>query len=115
MKMVGHRFGCWVVAGLAFLVLPAGCGREIGDDCGTNVDCGSGRICDLSQPDGYCTISPCRPDTCPSEAVCVVFSVDDSFCMRTCGTDDECRAGYRCVTGYEEYPGFCNASLPSGP
>jgi len=88
----------------------AGCGREIGDDCSTNVDCGTSRICDLSQPGGYCTISPCRADTCPSEAVCVRFSVDDSFCMRTCEVSDECREGYRCVTDFEGYPGFCNAA-----
>lgn len=91
------------------------CGREIGDDCATNVDCGSGRICDLSQPGGYCTISPCRPETCPAEAICVVFTVDDSYCMRTCATRDECREGYECVTGYEGYPGFCNAALPARP
>lgn len=104
-----------VGAGVVAALVLAGCDREIGDDCATNVDCGTGRICDLSQPDGYCTISPCRADTCPGEAVCVIFSVDDSYCMRTCATSDECREGYVCVTGYEEVPGFCNAAFPSGP
>ncbi len=110
MSMARRRHGFLVGAGLAAALVLSACGREIGDDCATNVDCGTDRICDLSQPGGYCTLSPCRPDTCPGEAVCVVFSVDDSYCMRTCETSDECREGYVCVTDYEEVPGFCNAA-----
>lgn len=90
------------------------CSREIGDDCSSNTDCGSGRICDLSQPGGYCTISPCREDTCPPEAICVEFSPTDSYCMRACTISDECRAGYLCVSNYKGYKGFCSAAGPSG-
>lgn len=95
------------------LALLVACGREIGDDCSTSTDCGSGRICDLSQPGGYCTISPCREETCPEESICVRFTVDDSYCMRSCASRDECREGYVCVLDFRDYPGFCNAAPPS--
>lgn len=109
---ISHRIV--LISALLAMVALAACGREIGDDCSTNVDCGSGRLCDLSQPGGYCTISPCRADSCPTEAVCVVFSVNDSYCMRSCATRDECREGYECVLDFQDVPGFCNASLPDG-
>jgi len=99
------------IAFLACLLLPA-CAREIGDDCGTNADCGTGRFCDTSQPGGYCTLTPCRPDTCPNEALCVEFTADDTYCMRKCIADDECRMDYRCILGYLDYQGFCNQLPP---
>ena len=101
-----------MVALLSLALFFSACGREIGDDCGTNVDCGTGRICDLSQPGGYCTVSPCRPDYCPGESICVEFTPDDTYCMRRCDADEECRKGYLCVLGHradeQEYAGFCN-------
>ncbi|MBL6976264.1 MAG: hypothetical protein ISR64_11075 [Deltaproteobacteria bacterium] len=97
-----------VAAGVALTA----CGRQIGDDCGSNVDCGSGRICDTSQPGGYCTVSPCRPDYCPSESICVEFTPDDTYCMRQCDANEECRKDYECVLGFQAddqvYSGFCN-------
>jgi hypothetical protein len=53
----------------------ASCGKKIGDSCQTAADCDpSGtRICDLSQPGGYCTILGCDETTCPSEAACIRF------------------------------------------
>ncbi|NOZ01353.1 MAG: hypothetical protein GXP54_05625 [Deltaproteobacteria bacterium] len=99
----------------ACLVLSA-CGRDIGDDCSTNVDCGTGRICDTSQPGGYCTISPCRPDYCPGASICVEFTPDDAYCMQGCEADEECRQGYECVVGFNvgshEYAGFCDQITP---
>ncbi len=51
----------------------AGCGSQIGDSCQTSTDCdpNGNRICDLSQPGGYCTVMGCDETTCPSEATCV--------------------------------------------
>jgi len=99
---------------LVFFVLLFACGREIGDDCSRNSDCGSGTgyMCDLSKPGGYCTISPCIEGTCPSEAVCVKFSPDDSYCMRQCHDDFDCRKGYVCVKAFCGNPSFCNSSQP---
>jgi hypothetical protein len=92
-----------------------GCRPNIGDACGSATDCSSqgDRLCDITQPDGYCTIFYCEPDTCPSEAACVAFnlsldpacgSLDDSrwgrfarsFCMYVCEDDSDCRDGYAC-------------------
>jgi len=95
----------------------AGCTPQIGDDCSTSLDCSTqgDRLCDTTQPGGYCTIFNCEPDTCPEdEASCVAFnneldpacgSVDDgewarferSFCMQKCDDDEDCRSGYECV------------------
>ena len=93
-----------------------GCQPKIGDDCETAIDCSTlgDRLCDTSQPGGYCTVFNCEPDTCDDEAVCVAFdteldpacqSVNDgrygrfgrTFCMRKCKDDGDCRDQYRCV------------------
>ncbi|HLK91708.1 MAG TPA: hypothetical protein VKZ18_17585 [Polyangia bacterium] len=53
----------------------ASCGKKIGDDCQTAADCdpNGARICDISQPGGYCTILGCDETTCPSEAACIRY------------------------------------------
>lgn len=97
-----------------------GCAPEIGDDCTTSLDCSQlgDRLCDTSQPEGYCTIFNCEPDACPDEAVCMGFgleldpacsTVDDArwnrfertFCMIACEEQDDCRPGYVCATAAE--------------
>jgi len=109
-----HAF-CLLGAALAL-----GCQPQIGDECQTSVDCSQGgeRLCDITQPGGYCTIFNCEPNTCPEDSACIAFgaqlsgasacsSADGlsrftrSFCMRTCGSNDDCRGGYTCadVTG----------------
>lgn len=92
----------------------AGCKPQIGDDCSVSTDCSNvgDRLCDTTQPGGYCTIFNCEPGTCPDEAVCVAFKTSLSlscpspqgaerlrrtFCMRNCSDDSDCRTGYRCI------------------
>jgi hypothetical protein len=60
---------------LAMALGAAACGKQIGDECQTASDCSpsGGRICDLAQPGGYCTILGCDETTCPSEATCIRF------------------------------------------
>jgi hypothetical protein len=92
-----------------------GCSSKIGDKCTLNTDCSisNTRACDTSQPDGYCTIFNCSPNTCPDQAACVEFQAsiagcpyDDyaspartgrTFCMETCHRDSDCRDGYVCA------------------
>lgn len=100
---------------LCALALLAACKPEIGDDCELSTDCSASgdRLCDSTQPGGYCTIFGCDPGGCPEEAVCVAFNsqVSDvaacqdpqgasrflrSFCMRRCDSDEDCRSGYVC-------------------
>jgi len=67
-------FGLTVfMAGLVAFV--AGCDSEIGDSCSANVDCSSNgdRLCDTSQPGGYCTVEGCSATSCPGGSVCVAF------------------------------------------
>ena len=103
---------------LALLVaLTAGCRAEIGDSCVASADCSpqGDRLCDTSQPEGYCTVFSCEPDTCAEEAVCVGFGLtldpacevvgtdprwkrfQRTFCMYACESDDDCREGYACA------------------
>jgi hypothetical protein len=52
------------------------CGKKIGDECKTAIDCNEeddSRSCDISQPGGYCTVEGCDEKSCPSEAACVRF------------------------------------------
>lgn len=96
---------------LCGLVVLAGCQPSIGDKCVLSTDCSTrgDRLCDSTQPGGYCTQFNCRGDDCPSEAVCVLFSgsvpgcpIDDrhapprtgrSMCLFACQTDADCRTG----------------------
>ena len=89
-----------------------GCNPKIGDDCSTSTDCSiSGdRLCDTTQPGGYCTIFNCEPDTCPEESQCIAFDTEldpacadqrwarfeRTFCMRRCKDNGDCRSGYVC-------------------
>lgn len=102
---------------LAALALTAlGCQPKIGDSCVTSSDCSTAgdRLCDTTQPSGYCTVFNCEPGTCPEdESICVAFGSERSllpecasstdtrllrtFCMRTCKSDADCRNGYVCA------------------
>ena len=93
---------------IALLTL-VGCAAKVGDACETNTECGIELSCDLSQPDGYCTASPCQPNECPDESACIAFPDRSAFCMLRCEEDDDCRSGYVCVGNYGDVA-FCNAS-----
>ena len=84
-------------------VVTAGCRQRIGDACGSSADCSvtGERQCDLAQPGGYCTVFSCDPDTCP-EGACVEWRfipsrTAETWCMKTCDNDGNCRAEYSCV------------------
>jgi hypothetical protein len=66
---------------ILFALSAAACGKEIGDECKTNVDCAQDgtRDCDLSQPGGYCTVNGCDEKSCPSGSTCIrVFPYEES-------------------------------------
>ena len=110
--------GCFLpLFALAAILL--GCTPQIGDDCTLSTDCSQlgDRLCDTSQPDGYCTVFNCEPDSCPN-AICVAFQptldptcglanagqwprLQRTFCLAQCGspgTPGDCRSdGYECV------------------
>jgi hypothetical protein len=92
----------------------AGCTPSIGDKCTLSTDCSirGDRLCDTSQPGGYCTIFNCRGDLCPDQAACVLFNAaiqgcgyndrtpsrtGRTFCMAQCHGDSDCRDGYICA------------------
>ena len=91
----------------ATVVMFAGCAAMVGDTCTVDADCGQGLTCDISMPDGYCTLSDCDLSVCPDEGVCIVFDDDTSYCMLPCSGDGDCRSGYLCVTDFGVHP-FCN-------
>lgn len=80
---------------LALLALSA-CAAEIGDECTSDAECGQGRFCDRSSRGGYCTVTPCRPGTCPENSVCVEFENEETYCMALCESAGDCRGGYFC-------------------
>jgi hypothetical protein len=119
-----HSLVLCLTKGVAVLALGllgsalAGCSAHIGDSCTLSTDCSvnGDRLCDNTQTGGYCTEFNCEPDSCPDgEAVCVSFDdtlcgdPDDpiarlrgqrlarTFCMKPCGSVDDCRSGYECL------------------
>lgn len=102
-----------LIPGLALLC--AACSPGVGDSCTSNSDCGAELICDRSQPGGSCTRTPCVRSGCPSNAVCVVYGDQVSYCMALCGPFSFCRTDYTCLEGVprtdgegEVYPAFCS-------
>lgn len=92
------------------------CQPQIGDECQTSVDCSQGgeRLCDITQPGGYCTVFGCEPESCPEESACLAFGTQvsslaectdtnglsrftRSFCLASCESNDDCRGGYVCA------------------
>jgi hypothetical protein len=100
---------------LAVLVLgvaaASGCSPKIGDKCSVSTDCSQAgdRLCDPTQPDGYCTVFNCEPNGCPDDSLCVSFNdvscsnaamsmrFQRTFCMATCQKNGDCRSGYVCL------------------
>jgi hypothetical protein len=95
--------------------LVVACGRGIGDACETSLRCSASatRLCDLTQPGGYCTLGGCQPGGCPGESVCVTFwqntpkaeidrnRLSTNYCMKKCDERSDCRddEGYDCLSG----------------
>jgi hypothetical protein len=113
-----------VTLGAAFGL--AGCGKEIGDACAVNLDCGNdqSRICDTASEGGYCTIRGCDYDSCPENSVCVRFfvaSFENLPCDHTtedlttndCNVDEICTLRGSCVPANAELR-FCMATCDDG-
>jgi hypothetical protein len=91
------------VAGGLLLTLAA-CGPKFGEGCKNSTDCSvrNDRICDRSQPGGYCTIANCKPGDCGDDGVCVRFRPSEprlstSYCMAKCSSTSHCsRDAYVC-------------------
>jgi len=94
---------------LAFAITAFGCGKEIGDECLSDSECGTSRTCDKASLGGYCTVTPCSEGTCPEGAVCVTFASQDTYCMAACDDDSDCRDGYSCKQDTEVSP-YCRQS-----
>jgi len=111
----------WVLPLSALLL---GCTPKIGNKCTLSTDCSQlgDRLCDGTQPNGYCTIFNCEPDNCP-DSICVAFDptldpacknadqgrwprFERTFCLKACSADSDCRDGYACVN--------LNPILPDG-
>jgi hypothetical protein len=116
--LAAFRFAIVAVAlGLAAVAVSQSCTPKIGDKCIVSTDCSvqGDRLCDTSQPGGYCTQLNCRGNDCFDEAACVLFNsaipgclYDDrsggygsrvarSFCMAQCETNGDCRGDYVCA------------------
>lgn len=123
------------LASVALLsTLAVGCGRRIGSPCVLSTDCSalSDRICDYNQPDGYCTVFNCEPDTCPDGTTCVGFDAqldascgpelnqiraarfERTFCMQPCQGDGDCRSQYQCVSPGERSADIVDLKNASG-
>jgi hypothetical protein len=106
---------------LVSAVVAIGCTPEIGDSCSLSTDCSiqGDRLCDTSQPDGYCTIFNCDPGSCPDESMCVSFHPNSErfarrFCVRRCDKASDCRTGYACVPPAERDGKIIDGDPPSG-
>lgn len=107
--------GAAVALFVGFVVMFSGaCAPAIGDDCETNVECdtGAGESCDVSAPQGYCTLSNCTPNSCPNSAICIQFDAVSSYCMKYCEEDGDCREGYSCRKDKGDQ-GFCYVPAPA--
>ena len=111
--------------GLAALALFAACGYQIGQSCIVDTDCSAdgSRVCDISEPDGYCTILGCDYDTCPSNSECVKFYTGqfsnkpcdyetENVTTDACSYNEECSLDNTCVPSTAEER-YCMATCSS--
>jgi hypothetical protein len=118
------RFSVSRLGALLALASALACQPRIGDDCLVDLDCSQigDRICDSTQPGGYCTQFNCGPTSCPEdESICVAFGNTPSaaygcgnlgrgspyvrnFCMQRCEKAADCRDGYECLDVALENP-----------
>jgi len=82
---------------LLLLLVTSGCAPEVGDPCGSSLECGAEMICDLSLPEGYCTAGNCEFLGCPEAGICITFPNTEEWCMTACSSNDDCRDGYDCI------------------
>lgn len=106
----------WLAVPLLAGALALGCTPKIGDECSVSTNCSAtgDRLCDTTQPGGYCTLFNCEPGTCPADSVCINFGTtlaagpgctpsqgnspyQRSFCMANCSGTSDCRPGYECL------------------
>jgi hypothetical protein len=107
----------FVLAVGGVLATVAACTPSIGDKCQVSTDCSlqGDRLCDTSQPQGYCTQLNCQGGSCADNASCVLFGsaipgcgyndrsgpfgsrLARSFCTAQCSANSDCRAGYVCA------------------
>ncbi len=88
------------------LFTASACAPKLGDGCERDTECSVNRdrICDRSQPGGYCTLADCSSNSCPDDGVCVRFQPDEprlarSWCMAECSSTRDCdRDRYVCRT-----------------
>jgi len=107
----------FVVAAVLGSAWLTGCTPDIGDSCTLSTDCASDgtRVCDTSEPGGYCTVLNCTGNNlgsvCPDNALCVEFfpnepgcpssvrapsATEFAECRDTCSDDSDCRTDYFC-------------------
>src|SRR5579859_2275458 len=104
------------IASACLALTASGCASSIGSSCTQSTDCSSrgDRVCDTSQPGGYCTVLACGDKSCPDQAACVTFNAAlpgcayndylapartaSSLCLAHCQQDSDCRTadGYVC-------------------
>jgi hypothetical protein len=83
-----------------------GCGYQIGESCIVDTDCSAdgSRVCDQTEPSGYCTILGCDYNTCPENSECVRFYTG-AFANQPCdyltedasgGSNDACTYDEEC-------------------
>jgi hypothetical protein len=76
----------FIVAGAVGSAWLTGCTPVIGDSCVLSTDCASDgtRVCDTSEPGGYCTVLNCTGNAlgavCPDYAVCIDFQPNVPGC-----------------------------------
>jgi len=68
-----ERLTLWL--GSVVLAIVTGCSPKIGDKCTVSTDCSAqgDRICDITEPGGYCTEFNCEQNSCPDNAACINF------------------------------------------
>jgi hypothetical protein len=124
---------CAAATLLAAGLMLGGCTPHIGDHCALNTDCSidGTRVCDNSQPNGYCTSFNCVANSCLDHAVCVMVNASvpgcpyndyqspsrthTTLCLAHCNQDSDCRTGDGYVCRDPQEPPYNAKILDNNP
>ena len=78
----------------------------VGEHCTSAADC-DGNVC-ITLSEGYCSQKGCTAGSCPAGSECYTFTNEDTYCLKLCSSNADCKFDQICDTDGTCWPGETN-------